>query len=402
MIRKLRLKIICVVMIIVTVMMAMIFAVIFSFTGQNLEQNSLQMLRQSSEIKPRKGFDSNGWPGRNDPCFTLERAINGEILIFGGESYDLSDTEELEQILSEAEALGTETGVLDQYALRFLRDQGPVGERYVFTDITTEIRTMQTLIWSCCVIGIAALVVFWLMSLLLARWLTRPVAQALTNQRQFVADASHELKTPLTVILTNTELLQQPEYGPEDRRRFAENVQSTAGQMRVLVESLLELARVDNGQVQSAITLLDFTRLVENAVLPFEPMYFEKGLNLESEISGGLRVSGNERYLTQVVGILLDNGLKYATAGGTVRLALRPVGRGHCQLSVASPGAELSPQELQDIFKRFYQVDQVRNMDHSYGLGLSIARQIVSEHGGRIWAESRDGINTFFVVLNCC
>jgi len=101
------------------------------------------------------------------------------------------------------------------------------------------------------------------------------------------------------------------------------------------------------------------------------------------------------------VSILLDNGLKYASSGGTVRLQLRHNGRNNCLLSVASPGAALSSQQLQDIFKRFYQVDKVRNMDHSYGLGLSIAQQIVSEHGGRIWAESKDGINTFYVVLNC-
>ena len=374
MIKKLRLKIICVVMTIIMVMMAVIFVMIFSFTSADLEQSSIQALHLAADMKKRNRPGDG--PERDTLCFLLERTADGELRVLGGESYDLSDVEELKQILTDAEQTGTETGVLSRYSLRFLRDQNRDSVRYIFTDITTEQRTLYSLAWICGVIGLAAFAVFLVMSILLARWLAKPVAQAITNQRQFVADASHELKTPLTVILTNTELLQQPEYSDAERGNFTDNILATARQMRGLVESLLELARVDNGQVRASVSLIDYSRL-------------------------GLRVSGNERYLNQVVGILLDNGMKYATPGGTVRLELCTSGRGHCQLSVASPGEKLSAQELQDIFKRFYQVDKARNMDHSYGLGLSIAQQIVQEHGGRIWAESKDGINTFFVVLNC-
>ena len=399
MIKKLRLKIICVVMTIIMVMMAVIFVMIFSFTSADLEQSSIQALHLAADMKKRNRPGDG--PERDTLCFLLERTADGELRVLGGESYDLSDVEELKQILTDAEQTGTETGVLSRYSLRFLRDQNRDSVRYIFTDITTEQRTLYSLAWICGVIGLAAFAVFLVMSILLARWLAKPVAQAITTQRQFVADASHELKTPLTVLLTNTALLQQPEYSDAERGNFTDNILATARQMRGLVESLLELARVDNGQVRASVALIDYSRLVENAVLPFEPMYFEKGLTLESQVAPGLRVSGNERYLNQVVGILLDNGMKYATPGGTVRLELCTSGRGHCQLSVASPGEKLSAQELQDIFKQFYQVDKARNMDHSYGLGLSIAQQIVQEHGGRIWAESKDGINTFFVVLNC-
>ena len=402
MIKKLRLKIICIVMVIVTIMLAVIMVMFFSFTRQNLERTSIQNLRHAADQRPGKDKRPGEKREWNQSCFSLEWGPNGELLISGGAGYDLSDIEFLEQILREAEQFDTETGVLKTYALRFLRSQSPVGTRYVFADISAEQQTLYNLFWICGTIGLIAVAVFFVVSVFLARWLTEPVAQTLKNQRQFVADASHELKTPLTVILTNTELLQQPEYGAEEKHQFAGNILSTARQMRGLVENLLELARVDNGMVKASVALLDYSRLVENAVLPFEPMYFERGLTLESQVAPGIRVSGNERYLSQVVGILLDNGLKYATPGGTVQLQLRQAGRNHCQLSVASPGAALSSQEQQDIFKRFYQVDKVRNMDHSYGLGLSIARQIVNEHGGRIWAESRDGINTFFVVLNCC
>lgn len=401
MIRKLQVKIVCLVMAIVTVMMVVIFSMFFRFTQKNLEQSSLQLLRMSDNKQHSLSRPGEG-PGQNAPCFSLEWGPSGVLIATGEESYDLSDTEALQQILTEAEQTEKETGVLKDYALRFLRSNSPKGNRYVFTDISTEIQTLTNLGWICTTLGIFGFAGFLVVSIFLARWLTRPVTQSLANQRQFVADASHELKTPLTVILTNTELLQQPEYDSSTRSRFTDNILTTAKQMRGLVESLLELARVDNGQVKAAVVLLDYSKLVSDAVLPFEPMYFEKGLMLESQVEPGLRVSGNERYLNQVVGILLDNGLKYASDGGTVRLELRRNGRGHCLLSVASPGVKLSVQELRDIFKRFYQVDKARNMDHSYGLGLSIAEQIVREHGGKIWAESRDGINTFFVTLAIC
>lgn len=403
MIKKLRAKIVWMVMIIVTVMMVVIFSMIYGFTQVNLEQSSLQELHRAADKKNGgMEFRMGEGPDRNTTCFTLQQTLDGKLMVTGGESYDLSDEQMLIEILSEAEAEEEETGVLDEYALRFLRDQSPAGVRYVFTDISTELRTLQVLVWSCAVIGLFAFVLFLIVSIFLAQWLTKPVANAIRDQRQFVADASHELKTPLTVILTNTELLQQAEYDETDRVKFTDSILATARQMRGLVESLLELARVDNGQVKAAMSPVDYSRLVENTVLPFEPLYYEKGLMLESCVTPGLRVSGNERYLSQVVGILLDNGMKYSTPSGTVRLELRSSGRDHCQLSVASPGEKLSAQELEDIFKRFYQVNKARNMDHSYGLGLSIAQRIVQEHGGRIWAESRDGINTFFVVLSCC
>ena len=168
--------------------------------------------------------------------------------------------------------------------------------------------------------------------------------------------------------------------------------------MRGLVEGLLELARVDNGAVKANFISLDLSTLAEEEMLPFEPLFFEKGLTLTTELIGSIRVRGSAAHLRQVLGILLDNAMKYASPGGEVVVRLTKHGV-HALLSVASPGAEISQQDLQNIFKRFYRVDKVRSRDGSYGLGLSIAQSIVEEHRGRIWAESRGGVNTFFVQL---
>ena len=138
---------------------------------------------------------------------------------------------------------------------------------------------------------------------------------------------------------------------------------------------------------------------MSDALLPFEPVYFEKGLTLESNVEENLFVKGSQQHLKQVADILLDNASKYASADSTVRVILRRQGS-HCLRSVASAGDAIAKENLKNIFKRFYRMDKARSMNHSYGLGLSIADSIVSKHGGKIWAESADGVNTFFVQLS--
>jgi signal transduction histidine kinase len=169
-------------------------------------------------------------------------------------------------------------------------------------------------------------------------------------------------------------------------------------QMRGLVDSLLELARVDNGAVRTSFEEVDLSDLAEKALLPFEPVFYEKGLALETGVEPGIRVRGSEKHLRQVMEILLDNAQKYS-APGTVTCKLEKQGHSHCLLSVASPGAPLSAQERKDIFKRFYRADKVRGSDGGYGLGLAIAESVVADHGGKIWCEAGNHENIFYVSL---
>lgn len=393
MIKRLRLKFICINMALVTIMLVMILAVQYHTTRIGLEKDSLTVLQSASREQRLPGLANSD---QNQPCFVLRLAQN-EVIAMGDGYYDLSDYDWLRSILTAAITDGKQTGVLQEYALRYLRTSTFYGYQFVFTDIKAEQQTLSRLLRNCLLIGGGAFLGFLGISILLAIWAVKPVETAWKQQRQFVADASHELKTPLTVILTNAELLQAPEYGDEARRSFTESILTMSRQMRGLVESLLELARVDNGQVQTMMSAVDYSKLVSDAVLPFEPVYFEKGLTLESQVEEGLTVWGSEQHLRQVVEILLDNGQKYSAAGGCVTLRLFRQGYGQCLLEVSSPGKELSPEECKNIFKRFYRVDSARSMNHSYGLGLAIARQIVEDHRGKIWAEGKEGRNTFFV-----
>ena len=218
------------------------------------------------------------------------------------------------------------------------------------------------------------------------------------QRRRFVSDASHELKTPLTVILTNTELLQSPDYDEAQKQQFTDGIRTMAQQMRALVERLLELARAENARPQAAFAPVCLSEVAETSALLFEAALYERGLTLETQVEPELTVSGDERQLGQLVEILLDNARKYAS-GGTVRLQLQRSGRHSCHLSLENEGPALSPQQLQEIFKRFTRADPARTRSGSFGLGLAIAQAIVQAHHGKIWAESRDGRNTFHVEL---
>jgi signal transduction histidine kinase len=236
-------------------------------------------------------------------------------------------------------------------------------------------------------------------SLLLSYWAMKPVERAWKQQRQFVADASHELKTPLTVVMANAQMLSQPEFSEEQKRQFTASIQTMSQQMRGLVEDMLELARADSGESREDFKELDFSRLVSDCVLLFEPVMFEKELAFDYQIEDGIMLKGREQQLRQLTDILLDNAAKYSLAGGSVSLKLKHLGGRHCQLTVSNPAPEMSREECRDVFKRFYRTDKARSRDGSYGLGLSIAESIVKAHGGKISCEYNQGVICFILQL---
>ena len=386
MIRSLRRKFVAMTMAIFTALLCVIFGLVIHFTGQTLQADSIRALRQAAQESIQPGI-----PGQlRQPCF-LVRVTPWSQSIQNTGGFDLSDSRMLADIMSQAAASEAELGVLVEYDLRFYRLQRPGELTLVFMDISGEKAALSNLTWTCLGIGMLSAALFWGISILLARWAVRPVERAWAEQRQFVADASHELKTPLTVILTNAELMQaQPDP------QYARSVLTMATRMRALVESLLELARVDNGAVRAAFEDTDLSGLVEEELLPFEPVYFERGLELDCAVEPDLHIAGSPRHLRQVVAILLDNAVNHAPEGSAVRLRLRRQG-GAAQLTVTNPG-DLSREDCRNIFLRFYRVDAARS-GGGYGLGLPIAQGIVRDHSGKIWAESRDGTVTLTVQL---
>ena len=444
MIHSLKRRFIIITMTIVSLMLAVVFSLVLILTRQRLFDDNLRMLESAVDTPMKMQAPDRKDRGDTEirlPIFRLMVSSDGEIVEREGLSYDLADSDELSYLVCEALSSEQRNGVITEYGLSYLRSpvkrstedeanansaknvdlaedtadaENPADFRHnkytlpenadyilVFSDVSSAMSAMRNLFYTCLLMAALAFLGFLVIAVFLAKLTVRPVEQAWIQQRQFVSDASHELKTPLTVILTNVELLQeQSSTADPGVRRFVSNILTMSQQMRGLVESLLELARVDNGSIQKlSLVPVDLSRLVEKELLTFEAMFYEKGLLLTDDIAENIHVKGSAQHLSQVVEILLDNAQKYADPHGTVHVALRQNGTHHALLSVADPGEEISDEDLKNIFKRFYRIDPARAMNHSYGLGLSIAQSIVENHRGRIWAESRDGINTFYVEL---
>ncbi|MBQ4002165.1 MAG: HAMP domain-containing histidine kinase [Lachnospiraceae bacterium] len=398
MLKKLRLKFVLITMGIVTAMLVVIFVTVYHFTRLNLETSSISMMQAIASDpfreNPPGGGGENG-PMQNLPYIALRISPDGAISASGGSFYDLTDEAFLKRLLEAADRTPSRTGLLPDLKLRFLKHNAQAFRIYVFADTSAEQETLKNLRVTFLVIGTLGLLVFFGISILLARWAVKPVEQAFAREKQFVADASHELRTPLTVITTNAELLREDVADRPEDTKYADNVLRSANRMRTLTEELLTLARSDMGVSAGRKEHVDLSDLVQEVVLNYEPVFFEKGLLLAQEIEEKILITGNPEELRRLAAILLDNAQKYGRNGGTTTVTLKRTGRFRCMLTVADEGEEIPEEILSQLFTRFFRADEARSGEEGFGLGLSIAEEIVSHHNGRIRAESADGVNRF-------
>jgi len=397
--KRLRIKFVVMSMVIVTVMLCAILGLIYHFTQQGMEIEDLNMMRTAAAVPLKPGGRLTAPKELRQPYLVLWFGRNGETACIGDEIIDLEDEQDIVELAQAALAENVESGILKDCGLRFFIADAPDGRRIVFSDVSGELATLRNLRSTCFFILIVGFLAFLGISLALASWAVGPVDRAWKQQKQFISDASHDLKTPLTVIMTNAELLQNPEYDEDSRRSFTENILTMSRQMRSLIERMLELARTDNGLSASQLKELDLSKLTNDTILPFEPVFFERGLEFSTEVEEGIHVKGNAAQLCRAIEILLDNAQKYALPNGSAHLSLKRSGHRRCMLRVSNDGEPISKEDLKNIFKRFYRTEEARSSDGSFGLGLSIAEGIAKAHGGRLWGESRNGVNSFLMEL---
>ncbi len=404
MIRKLRLKFVAICMTLVAVILAVVFASSLFTIQRNITDLSRQVLhrviREEGPVRPDVGISIGGSQTVLLPYFTVRLFDTGgtyTAYVTGGTYSGLDDTEELAAILSACLAQEQSEGVLTDCHLRYLRQDDGFLQRLAFVDMSMERAILRETLGSQLVIVAGAMGLFLAVSILLARWATAPVERSWQRQRQFLSDASHELKTPLTVILSNAELLESA--GLADKpARWAGSVHSEARRMKQLVEEMLTLARAENAAQPAPLEELSLSELVEECVLAFEPVAFEAGKPLEYEIAEDVRISGHGEQLRQLAGIFLDNAVKYGAEGAPIRLTLRTADR-HALLAVANQGETIPAEQLGHLFERFYRADVSRGETAGFGLGLAIAKTIADAHRGTIRVESAGGRTCFTCSL---
>jgi signal transduction histidine kinase len=408
MIQSLRKKLILINMSLVLVVLLAVFTGLCLYTAGNQQQNAQRgltaLLQRKSEDAPKldigKSNDGKGGlPQRNNDLlagFVISIDSDGAATVESSHSVNISD-ETVQTLAQLAQNAARPSGLLRTYSLRYLVSADNGETRIAFLDASSDIAAMAELVVSSLLIGVLALLAFFFVSLLLANLALKPVEATWTRQKQFVADASHELKTPLTVILANQKiLLAHPEKTVAEQSQWIENTQSEGDRMKSLVEDLLFLAKTDDGVSKETLSNVNLSEIAQGSMLSFASLAFESGITLNERIQPDIALTGSEPKLRRLCGVLLDNALKYVNRNGTVNIDLRSE-NGCAKLCVHNTGAPIPEEELPHLFERFYRVDRARSAG-GYGLGLSIAQSIVKAHGGKITVASTAEAGTTFVA----
>ncbi|WP_099467695.1 sensor histidine kinase [Konateibacter massiliensis] len=412
MIVKLKKKFIFINMICVTVILITAFGAVLAASFIRVEEESRIAMETSAERSNRmddyasKPMLEIGGPqgGDKQPAtfkiFTVKLNEDNSIDTLIGDNVEIKDTV-LEEIVTDSVSSGKRTGVLWDVSLRYLMNQTAEGSEIIFYDLSNDILSMLHLVKNCLIIGIASFAAFLMISIYLAGWALKPVERSWESQRQFIADASHELKTPLTVILANADILSaHREDTIEHQYKWIEYIKAEASHMSGLVNDLLFLAKSDASRESVMMTEVNLSDVVWNCYLPFESIAFEQGKNLEADIGQDIMIQGDSGKLKQLIMILLDNACKYTEKNGSIEVHLyEKPDKGKVYLTVKNSGEPILAEHLSHIFERFYRAEESRAREKGgYGLGLSIAKTITEMHRGKISVTSSKEEGTVFKV----
>lgn len=413
MFKKSRRKIVAAIMSILVLLWVGTLGVIYASSYFEMSSQNKQMLMAHAQMyslnqsfedlappnrpRPQENHDFKGGFNPDSPMFQLSTfytvaiSYDGEVLEIKNEPSTVHTNSELESLARSIVSSKKQSGTKNNLAF-YKMDKG--GYTLVaFMDNTVVNENAMTLFRYTLIFGAAALVLFFFLSVFLARKIVNPLEESYKKQKQFISDAGHELKTPVSVVSANAELLSR-EVGDN---QWLKNIQYENERMGVLIGQLLDLARTES--VTPKMEILDFSRLVSGETLPFESVAFEKNLTLNSSIADDIRLEGNSIQLKQIVSILLDNAIRHSSDGGVVYLTLKKE-HGLAKLFVVNRGDEIPKEQRDQLFERFYRVDTARNgEDKHYGLGLAIAKAIATAHKGHIQVRCFDGLVEFSVEI---
>ncbi len=282
----------------------------------------------------------------------------------------------------------------------FLIRTSEKGMRIVYIDRTQQQKSLHNLMLIFILVGSLSLGILLIISYYFAGRAIKPIQEMFNKQKQFIGDASHELKTPLTVIKTNAALISaNPDQSVASQSRWIGYISEQADRMSDLVNDMLSLARYDN-LTEPAMNFTDFnlSEVLTGSLLSFEAILFENRIMLQTRIAEDIIFHGEKENIQRLIFILLDNAVKNTPAEGSISVELDR-DRTRIHFAVCNTGSGISPEHLEKIFERFYRVDTSRSRDSGgYGLGLSIAKAVAEQHQGKIYAKSRVGIDTSFIV----
>lgn len=312
--------------------------------------------------------------------------------------------ETLEALAAGIEVTGDKSsGELEQDGMRYryLSILQGGGAWTVIVECSREQALLKTLLRNSLIFTLVGAVLLLPVCLLLTRWVSKPIEVAWEKQNDFVSDATHELKTPLTVIATNTEaVMSNPDATIESQARWLGSIRGETARMAGLVGDLLFLAKIDANEIHLDPEEIEISDMLEGMCMERESEMFESGQMFDYELTSGLRCRGDRKLIMKMTEALLDNAQKYTPKGGSIRMVVNRDRRLRLRIVLSNSGDTIPPEALEKIFDRFYRLDPSRTRGTGgYGLGLCVARSIAELHNGELTARSENGINVFTAIL---
>lgn len=305
-----------------------------------------------------------------------------------------SVSQALNQIVSSEE----DFGIINQYGLIYYRQETTDNYKLAIADVSYLRYRLVKITLILLGIYIVSMGVFLLISVRLSKIAVRPMEQAIEMERRFVADISHDLKTPIAVVLANNSILKEnPDTTVRQQKQWIESTDNAVNNMMTMINEMLTLSMLESTEIKVAKQPVNVSQTVEKCVLQMDSVAYENGILLESDISDGVRIMANQEYAERICTGLIENAIKYEPVGGTVRIALARTKK-QAVFSVQNQGSCIPPNDLPHVFERFYRSDKTRNDKKGYGLGLSIIRRMCVMIGAKIKAESDEQTGTRFTV----
>lgn len=399
MLKKLKFRLILHNMLVLILVFSLLFAAFSAFIYIR-EESKITSTLKDNVADAKSIFSSSDAEPTNtdnqkyDVSFSVMVDKDGNIINLTNTNLDEITVKEAIDFALDAES---ERGNYKELKLSFLRKSHD--GKYIISFLSREYlreQVKEKVLWGA-LTGFVFMLVFWAISIRFAKMALHPVEKAWEQQKQFLADASHDLKTPLTVILANNNIIaSHKDETVESQMKWIESTSEEAGRMSDLVNKMLELAKSEAAKDELRIGEVDLSEVVENSILQFEVVAFEKNLTIESGIQPNMIVRTHVPTFSKVLEVLFDNAIKYSEENGKISIALYQTSK-KIYFTINNGGEYIKPDELPHIFERFYRTNKERNIK-GHGLGLSIAKRKCDMIGCKLSVESNEYDGTTFTI----
>jgi two-component system sensor histidine kinase CiaH len=392
---KLKKKFIIINMSLLTIVFIAIFSVIYMLTAITGERQTEHALNTIMFAPPRPTPDN---PAAATSMIAELDINDNTVRAFSFMNISQTYINKAIEKAVQTESLSGKIRIEDNH-YAFLKQKTPFGTKIVFVDRTPQHRTLINLLLIFFLVGGISLVLLFLISLYFANKSIHPIKEVFEKQKQFIADASHELRTPLTVIKTNLALITaNSQETVKSQAKWIEYICSQTDRMSNLVDELLVTAKLDYMETRSCFSRFDLSKTLTGTLLSFDAVFFENNINLNTQIQADLFLIGEQMSIKKVITILIDNAIKNTPQDGSISVQLQG-DKNKIELRVTNTGRGIPAEHLEKVFERFYRVETSRARENGgYGLGLAIAKSIVEQHKGKIYARSNPGVDTTFIV----